>query len=362
MPDDARAETIRFIINELDLNHATTVVGRAAVKFGISRQAVQQRVNSLIKEGALEAHGNTRARKYSLKSNYVLSETIPVAGLEEDVVYRERVAPLLQGVPDNLQKICNYGFTEMLNNVVDHSESASVSIWMSRTSAVIEFDIIDYGIGIFKKIKNALNLDDERQSLLELSKGKMTTNPAKHTGEGIFFTSRAFDHFSLVSSGLFFWHRTDHDDWLVEDRSFVGGTGVKMRICTHSPTQLKDVFHRFSTPNREHDFSRTHVPLALAQYGENNLVSRSQAKRVLGRFDQFEEVLLDFDGVRFVGQAFADEVFRVFRRENPTIKLHWIRANSEVEGMIHRALHAHDVERAAAAQTAKRDSPESSPQ
>ena len=40
---------------------------------------------------------------------------------------------------------------------------------------------------------------------------------------------------------------------------------------------------------------------------EDFLVARSQAKRLLERFDRFEEVVLDFDGVRQVGQGFADE-------------------------------------------------------
>ena len=56
----------------------------------------------------------------------------------------------------------------------------------------------------------------------------------------------------------------------------------------------------------------THIPLRLAEYGEDNLVSRSQAKRVLARVDRFEEVILDYSGIRAVGQAFADEIFRVF--------------------------------------------------
>ena len=53
--------------------------------------------------------------------------------------------------------------------------------------------IDDDGEGIFKKIKNALNLLDEKQAVLELAKGKLTTDPSRHTGEGIFFTSRAFN-------------------------------------------------------------------------------------------------------------------------------------------------------------------------
>ena len=38
---------------------------------------------------------------------------------------------------------------------------------------------------------------DKRQALFELSKGKFTTDPSRHSGEGVFFTSRMFDDFEI---------------------------------------------------------------------------------------------------------------------------------------------------------------------
>ncbi|MEE8469856.1 MAG: STAS-like domain-containing protein, partial [Dehalococcoidia bacterium] len=64
--------------------------------------------------------------------------------------------------------------------------------------------------------------------------------------------------------------------------------------------------------------------------------SRSQAKRVLARFDRFKEIMLDFDQVEFIGQAFADEIFRVFKNAHPDIKIFPIGANEDVEKMIER--------------------------
>lgn len=71
--------------------------------------------------------------------------------------------------------------------------------------------------------------------------------------------------------------------------------------------------------------------------GRDNLVSRSQAKRLLGRFDRFKVVVLDFSGVASIGQSFADEVFRVFRSKHPEVELVPINASSEVRRMISRA-------------------------
>lgn len=72
-------------------------------------------------------------------------------------------------------------------------------------------------------------------------------------------------------------------------------------------------------------------------FGHEEVVARSQARRVMARFEQFAEVLLDFTAVDFIGQAFADEVFRVFQRGHPQIKLHVAHAKSAVTNMIRRA-------------------------
>jgi hypothetical protein len=90
-------------------------------------------------------------------------------------------------------------------------------------------------------------------------------------------------------------------------------------------------------------FAKTIVPVKLLAVGEDRLVSRSQAKRLLNRFDRFMEVVLDFEGVESVGQAFAAEVFRVFALAHPHVKLVPIRQNEAVSRMITRAL-THGVE------------------
>jgi hypothetical protein len=84
-------------------------------------------------------------------------------------------------------------------------------------------------------------------------------------------------------------------------------------------------------------FTRTHVPIALGQYPGEQLVSRSQAKRILARVDRFSEVLLDFQGVQEIGPAFADEIFRVYQNTHPDMKIAAIRANERVMGMIEAA-------------------------
>lgn len=87
----------------------------------------------------------------------------------------------------------------------------------------------------------------------------------------------------------------------------------------------------------------TSVPVAFARIGDENLVSRSQARKILARLDRFEDVVLDFRGVESIGQAFADEIFRVFATEHPTVKFKAEGTTPAVDRMIRRALaHAAD--------------------
>jgi hypothetical protein len=196
----------------------------------------------------------------------------------------------------------------------------------------------DNGIGIFRKIQSALGLTDERHAILELTKGKLTTDPSGHTGQGIFFTSRLLDSFDILSGGVFFTHTFGRDeDWIIERPKSSDGTSVFMKLNNHSSRTDKQVFDQYSS-GADYGFTKTVVPVRLAQYGEDKLISRSQAKRLLARIDLFRSVILDFRGVESIGQAFADEIFRVFAGAHPTTELIPTNANTDVQGMIAAAM------------------------
>ena len=257
--------------------------------------------------------------------------------LQEDKVWREKVRPLLGDMLPNVLGISQYGFTEILNNAIEHSEGASIVIRARRTATQLRLEIADDGVGIFYKLKRDLQLDDERHAILELSKGKLTTDPQHHTGEGIFFASRVFDQFTIRSGYLRFSHHTLTGDWLLENNVNIKGTHVSMEINPMSARTLQAVFDEYTAGQGDYGFTRTKVPVWLAQYGDENLVSRSQAKRVLARFERFRDIMLDFRGVSLIGQAFADEIFRVFAQAHPDIHLAWQNADDEIEKMIKRA-------------------------
>jgi anti-sigma regulatory factor (Ser/Thr protein kinase) len=310
----------------------------AAEKFGCSRQAIHKHLQRLIAEGAVTESGQTRSKEYHLAPLVSWQIDYDVKpGLAEDAIWRKDVAPSLGRLPENVMHIWQYGFTEMLNNVIDHSGASHVAISMRKTAASTTVEIYDNGIGIFKKIQAALDLSDERHAVFDLAKGKFTTDPDNHSGEGIFFSSRMFDKFVIVSGEVYFSHQfNEKEDWIVHNAAS-GGTLVQMVLHNHTARTTKKIFDQFTTGN-DYGFTKTVVPVKLMHYGDDNLVSRSQAKRLLSRFDRFKVVVLDFSSVTSIGQAFADEVFRVFKSKHPEVEIVPTHVASEVKRMILRAV------------------------
>ncbi len=61
-------------------------------------------------------------------------------------------------------------------------------------------------------------------------------------------------------------------------------------------------------------------------------------KVVFKREPSLKVAILDFDKVPTIGQAFADEVFRVFKESHPEIEIQSINTNPAVDFMIKRAI------------------------
>ncbi len=176
----------KYILENVE-SHPSDIGRITGEQFGISRMSIARHLRNLVAKRQITATGNTKARKYELKSIVADSFKLDVtSNLEEDIIWRERALPLMNGIRENVLNICQYGFTEMLNNVISHSDSNKVLISITRNAINVSIMVADYGVGIFKRIQTAFNYDDPRHALLELSKGKLTSDQEVHTGEGIF--------------------------------------------------------------------------------------------------------------------------------------------------------------------------------
>lgn len=344
MPRPDRSAEIDAALLARVAKHPQDLVAVVGGELGLTRQTVATRARALIGTGYLAKSGTTRPT-YTLGPSRRAVFTHALRGLEEDRVWSRDVAPLLRGLPTNLIDICHHGLTEMVNNAIDHSGGSHLRVFVDRTRETVTLMVSDDGVGIFRKITAALDLPDERLALLELSKGKLTTDPRRHTGEGVFFTSRMFDRFQIASGELVFDHDDAQADDLLDDiepRYVRRGTTVLMEIATRSKRTAKQVFDKFSSGPDDYAFAKTVVPVRLAKVGDENLVSRSQAKRLVQRVERFRTVVLDFAGVAGIGQAFADEVFRVFANAHPGVELVPMHATPAVQQMIRRAEVARD--------------------
>lgn len=341
MNNKERGEEIRRQIVSDVRYHPADIAQHIATIFSITPQAVHNHVQRLEQKGWLQSSGTGKGKQYFLgdirghKSLFSLADA-----LTEDVVWRDHYSFVVDGLPENIVDICHYGFTEMLNNVIDHSGGKHVSVSVLRDKEKVIIIVADDGEGIFRKIRRLCNLSDERQALFELSKGKLTTDMDNHTGEGIFFTSRVFDEFEIDSKGVRFCH-DDHFtfDYILESEFSrnEAGTAVYMLIERNSTRDIQTVFDDYAGPD-EFQFNKTVIPVRLAQYENEKLVSRSQAKRVLVRVERFKHVIFDFVGVSAIGQAFADEIFRVYAQQHPDIVLLPVKMEPNVEKMVKRAI------------------------
>lgn len=331
---EKKQEIIKEIIKKID--EKVPFYEPIMEKYNISRQTIRNYLKELVEKDILIEEG-TRNKKYTLKDHKIVF-TLELGNLEEDIVYDEKIRPYIEDCSKNIKDIVEYAFTEMLNNAIDHSQGEHVTIGLIVNCSTIFFMIGDDGVGIFRNIKNKKGLENEREAVFALTKGKLTTDKDNHTGEGIFFSSRVSDAFSIESFGDVFTGINGKDKFEHIDEKEIStfSTAVCFLVYKETNRNLIDVFNQYT--DEDYGFSKTHVVIKLFKELEKSLISRSQAKRFLSGLDKFKEITFDYDGIDIIGQGFADQIYRVFYKENPGIILHDINTNKEIDFMIQRAI------------------------
>ena len=348
----SREEREKIKVKLIESIGATELTGNFAPSAFAKRHNLSiQSVYRYLKQ--LEEDGRIIIKRVGGKNEYKLTEIIysfnyELCGLSEDKVWRDSIHPLLDDMPVKAYKSSNYIFTEMLNNAIDHSDGTQVKITVIKNSFKAAFSISDNGVGIFTKISDAMKLDEKRFAILELAKGKFTTDPNSHTGEGIFFSSKAADLFAIFSDELMFVpinkaNAESKIDSMVSDytgSNLQKGTDILFVVQYNHSKTMKELFDKYTEEPEHYGFTKTIVPVKLLEYGDDAALftSRSQAKRLIVRFERFKHIVLDFDGVDEIGQGFADEIFRVFRCQHPEISLSSENCNEQVSYMINRVL------------------------
>ena len=319
------------------------------VHFDVSRQYVSKLLSKLVDEKKLVKVGSTRSAFYTteayIQKNPTIaptsySKTFTNKNLEEhrvfDIVGQNFL--LFSGLSENIKSIFEYAFSEMLNNAIEHSTSKKIRVFVTLNKDTLAFSIDDFGVGVFRNIMKKRNLKSEIEAIQDLLKGKTTTAPKLHSGEGIFFTSKIGDEFILDSYGYqFIANNIIKDIFIKKVKGQKQGTKVTFRINIHDAHHLNDIFKKYTNVSEGSDygFDKTEIRVRLYIMG-GVYISRSQARRVLSGLDKFKIIVMDYEKVPTVGQAFADEIYRVFKNKKPDIKIQNINMNEAVEFMVER--------------------------
>jgi anti-sigma regulatory factor (Ser/Thr protein kinase)/predicted transcriptional regulator len=311
---------------------------------GLSRAYAQRFLKALADEGVIVLMGKANQAHYIFPSKKGASNAKPLSvrrvmtnkGLAEDKVLREikEKSAIFQGVAGNVSSIIDYAFTEMLNNAIEHSTSEKVDVVVTKTATDIRFTVTDQGIGIFNNIRKKKRLGTTIAAVQDLLNGKETTAPESHSGEGIFFTSKIADLLTIKSFEKKLVYDNARQDIYVKDLRPIRGTRVDFVLGLRSKKKLADLFSKYT--DESFKFSKTGVKVKL-YHQDVDYVSRSQARRILTGLEKFKTIELDFKDVKTIGQALADEVFRIWQAVHKDVKFVIRNANENVMLMIKRA-------------------------
>lgn len=303
-------------------------------EFGVDQATVHRYINDLKNAGVIcrVKRGDYELVKAEYK--YVLHRS--ANELDSDTaVFDACLREHIKEYKENVREIWSYAFSEMVNNVMDHSMAEVLQVIVIQDYLETQVILIDDGVGIFEKIRSFFNLPTLNDAIQELFKGKLTTDEKNHSGEGIFFTSKMMDNFFIISDGKVFTSNRYDSSWSADLPKITRGTGVFMSLSNFSLKQSREVFDMYAGADGG-GFAKTHIP--LKNMFDASPVSRSQAKRVCNRLNSFREVEFDFDGISWIGQGFAHQIFVVFQNEHPDIKLIPINMNESVEKMYRHVL------------------------
>lgn len=319
-------------------------------KVSISRQYVIMVISELVGEKQVIKIGSTHNAFY-VSSTFakehpeifpsVFKKTYKNQSLEEHkvLIEIEEKFPQILNLPENVRSIFTFAFSEIFNNAIEHSGSKNISIEVAERNKKISFIVSDSGVGVFRNIMKKRGLHSEIEAIQDLLKGKTTTMPKSHSGEGIFFTSKSADLFILDSFGYQMIVNTKTEGVSIKNVHIIKrGTRVIFEIGTDSERHLDQVFKKYTnlTDESDYGFDKTEIRVKLYTMGGVH-ISRSQARRILSGLEKFKIILFDFDKVPIIGQAFADEVYRVFQHKYPVIKIEEENMSEGVKFMIERA-------------------------
>ncbi len=318
---------MQYLLEKID-EETPNVAKTVSTTLGINQNTVHTYINELLAQKVIERQKRGLYRLTEEAFSYTLSRARGEIS-DEQAIYESCLSEHLRELPRNVREIWEYILGEMINNVIDHSGAENLWIQVIQTALSTKVMIVDNGVGIFAKIRDHFGMRSLDEAICELFKGKLTTDPENHSGEGIFFSSRLADYFVILSDKKIFTINKYNNDALLNISGAEKGTRILIELSNASNKTAAGIFDQYAQVDG--GFQTTMIP--LKNMFDSAPVSRSQAKRVCQRLDRFKEVILDFDGLDWMGQGFAHQLFVVFQGQHPGIALKPIHMSKSVEQM-----------------------------
>lgn len=327
-------------ITEAALQHPNDLPDVLMQRLSVGRRSALKTLQRLVAAQWLVRGGTARRPHYVPGLLRQVVRRYRLAGLDEHQPWVRDFAPCLVLSPD-AARLARHAFTELVNNAIDHSGGSQVTVSMRQTPTHVQLLVSDDGCGLFHRLGEAFDLHDPAHAMLELSKGKLTSQPDHHSGRGLFFTARIADVLDLHANASAFQRRAwDGGRWHGTRALAAQGTSVFVAIALDSPRRVDTLLREHSADGAGYGFERTVVPLRLLGSPRAGLDSRAQARQAAARLPQFRRAELDFSGIDELGHAFADELFRVFARANPAVELVPLHMAPRVQALVDSVRHA----------------------
>lgn len=298
--------------------HGDDLVAHLMQRLEVSRRRARKLLGLLVDTGWLVMEGTRRRPHYRPGTLRQVVRQYALDGLQEDRPWAEHFAPCFDLRP-NVARLAQHAFTELLNNAIDHSGGRSVTVSVRQTGLHLQMLVSDDGCGLFQRVAESWAIDDPHLAMLELGKGKLSSQPDRHMGQGLFYVARAADIFDLHANRHAFQRRPGRSGWFDGRAVDREGTSVYLAIALDSTRTLDQVLR--SHADEGYGLHHTEVSLRLLTGPNTWLESRAQARRVVARLGSFRRAHLDFSGIDEIGPAFADELFRVYARAHPEVQL-----------------------------------------
>lgn len=340
--EQKRVEIEKYMLRKIAADDEM-LIEKTMDSFGISITSAKRYLKKMADEGNVVKQAEQACGYALCEETFEDCVKISESGQQEDEIYDRLLRDKLSGCGKNARRIWQYVCVEMLNNALEHSRGTQIRMIVRRNVLYTTVLIADDGVGVFRTLVDYMaghgwNEPDEKDALVELYKGKITSAASAHSGEGIFFSSKAVDTFAIWSGGKMYKCYGGREHTVLENRLLAYasrfqniGTLVMMTLENETARDLAEVFDVFA--DVDEGLIRTRIPIREACIS-GEPVARSQARRICRRLEEFKEVILDFDGVEFMGQGFADEIFRVFATAFPGVLLCPVHMEKEVHRMV----------------------------